>query len=191
MPEPLIKTLEVFFREPQKLIASLIESYLLRKSPEEAQILREKAWQRLKEKGLVIDGEIRGTLSEIRKAIRAAVRKSPKKRASKGPKTCFACGKPFNRRGRLCPTCYLKRWFALILIERLQQEGLIESFLNNSLTEDQKRRIARAIRPIGSRYSFEYFEKCLQEMIKANKAKNWPDNKFQAKIKEIFRGAQP
>lgn len=187
LPEPLIHTLKKVFMEPQKLIASLIESYLLRKSPEEAQILREKAWQRLKEKGLFVDGEIRGTLSDIRKAIKTAIRKSPKKRASKGPKTCFACGKSFNKRGRLCPTCYVKRWFALTLIENLQREGLIEDFLNNSLTEDQKRYIAKKTRPAGSRYSFNYIEKCLREMIEINRTQNWPDKKFQAKIEEVFR----
>ncbi|MBW1976095.1 MAG: hypothetical protein JRI45_11115 [Deltaproteobacteria bacterium] len=185
LPEAFFEVLHFFYRDTQGFVNSMIENYLLNKNANDKEALRNKAWDYLKSRGLVNNGNLKGSLSDIGKAIQDALKRPPKRKSQQAPKQCPICGNTFRNRGILCSHCYKKRWFAVQLLEKLHKENIGDRFNKGLLTETEKRHIAESIRPVGSRYSFSYFEKCLRELVTINKAKNWPDKKFREKIKKF------
>ena len=164
-----------FIKTPSHFIDNLIENYLIRKSSEEREILKEKAKQALQQKGYFQNGEVTAPLWEIMSVIRQATRCKPKKRI-KQDKYCLRCSRKIDR-GKYCKDCYRKRWFGSLLAEALKKRNLIEVFKEGKLTKEQREEILKEIRPENTRYSFDYFANCLQ--IK------WPDTKAKKKLQEL------
>ena len=164
-----------FIKTPSHFIDNLIENYLIRKSSEEREILKEKAKQALQQKGYFQNGEVTAPLWEIMSVIRQATRCKPKKRI-KQDKYCLRCSRKIDR-GKYCKDCYRKRCFAFWLAEALKKRNLIEVFKEGKLTKEQREEILKEIRPENTRYSFDYFADCLQ--IK------WPDTKATKKLQEL------
>lgn len=164
-----------FIKTPSHFIDNLIENYLIRKSSEEREILKEKAKQALQQKGYFQNGEVTAPLWEIMSVIRQATRCKPKKRI-KQDKYCLRCSRKIDR-GKYCKDCYRKRWFGSLLAEALKKRNLIEVFKEGKLTKEQREEILKEIRPENTRYSFDYFADCLQ--IK------WPDTKAKKKLQEL------
>ena len=172
----IVDTLSNFIKTPSHFIDNLIEKYLIRKSPEEREILKEKAKQALQQKGYFQNGEVTASFCEIMNVIRQATRSKPKKKIKQN-KYCLCCSREIDV-GNYCNNCYRKRWFAFWLAEALKKRNLIEVFKEGKLTKEQREEILKEIRPENTRYSFRYFVECLEET-------NWPDAKAKKKLQEL------
>jgi len=181
----IIDILSNFIKTPSHFIDNLIEKYLIRKSPEEREILKEKAKQALQQKGYFQNGEVTASSLEIMNVIRQAtkIRKRKYKKKLKQAKKCLLCSGKIKGRGNYCNNCYRKRWFAFLLAEALNKKGLVEIFKQRKLgklAKEQKEEILKEVRPENTRYTFNYFVHCLQSL-----QTNWPDAKAKKKLQEL------
>ena len=179
-----ISLLQSFRKDPSKLIDQIIDWLLKNKPDSHKEFFKEKIWKVLIDKRLFIDGKLNAPFNKLINTMRQALKRPPKrKKREDNPKFCLRCGRLIKGRGTHCMTCYRKRWHGLELARTLKEIGLINDFKKSVLKDKEKELILKEIRPVGPGYTFAYFERCLNDNIKAI-CNGLPDNKLKYKLKD-------